>query len=212
MWQTQERLLLPHIQSYLDMEVRKALWLGSEAIITPVLLKCGWVLLAMRQDSRLELLLREMFVELGQNPVKLSKECLPLYGLQSRSMYNLGKSREAVALLEQVVKIHKTTLAEDHPDRLASQHELGIAYQANGQVREAVALLEQVVKIEETTLAEDHPDRLASQHELGIAYQANGQVREARELLEQVVEIKQSKFQKDHPSRVVSEQLLAFWS
>jgi tetratricopeptide (TPR) repeat protein len=146
----------------LDIEVRKALWLGSEAIITLVLLKCGWVLLVIQQDSRLEFLLREIFVKLRQNPVKLSKEYLPLYGLQSRSMYNLGKSRETMVLLEQVVKIHKTTLAEDHPDRLASQHELGIAYQANRQIREAVALLEQVVKIEKTILAEDHPDQLAS--------------------------------------------------
>ncbi len=32
-------------------------------------------------------------------------------------------------------------LAEDHPDQLASQHELARAYKANGQVKEAVALL-----------------------------------------------------------------------
>jgi hypothetical protein len=49
-----------------------------------------------------------------------------------------------VQLLEQVVKIRDTTLAEDHPHRLASQHELGRAYQANGQVKGAV---EQAVKI-----------------------------------------------------------------
>jgi hypothetical protein len=33
-----------------------------------------------------------------------------------------GQVKQAVALLEQVVAIHKRTLAEDHPDRLASQH------------------------------------------------------------------------------------------
>jgi uncharacterized membrane-anchored protein len=61
-----------------------------------------------------------------------------------------------------VVKIRTTTLAETHPDRLTSQHNLAIAYQANGQVTKAIKLLEQVVKIEATTLAETHPDRLAS--------------------------------------------------
>ena len=53
-------------------------------------------------------------------------------------------------------------LKEDHPDRLASQHELAGAYRADRQVKEAVKLLEQVVAIREKMLKEDHPDRLAS--------------------------------------------------
>ena len=69
-------------------------------------------------------------------------------------------------------------IAEDHPSRLASQHELAGAYQANGQVDEAVTLLEHVVKVKEK-LVEDHPSRLASQHKLAGAYRANGQVDEA---------------------------------
>jgi tetratricopeptide (TPR) repeat protein len=58
--------------------------------------------------------------------------------------------------------IDSRTLAEDHPDRLASQHALARTYEANGQVKEAIALLEQVVVIEARTLAEDYPDGLAS--------------------------------------------------
>jgi hypothetical protein len=46
-----------------------------------------------------------------------------------------------------VVEIRGTTLAPDHPSRLASQHALAGAYQANGQVQEAAVLLEQVVNI-----------------------------------------------------------------
>ena len=65
-----------------------------------------------------------------------------------------GQVEKAVELLEQVVKIVETTLAETHPDRLASQYVLAIAYRANRQVEKAVELLEQVVKIEGTTLAE----------------------------------------------------------
>ncbi|KAF7505310.1 hypothetical protein GJ744_001013 [Endocarpon pusillum] len=53
-----------------------------------------------------------------------------------------GQVKEALSLLEQVVKISEQTLAEDHPDRLASQHELARAYKANGQIKEAVSLLE----------------------------------------------------------------------
>jgi tetratricopeptide (TPR) repeat protein len=70
-------------------------------------------------------------------------------------------------------------LAETHPDRLTSQHNLARAYQDNGQITEAIKLLDQVVKIEATTLAETHPDRLDSLHNLAMAYQDNGQVTEA---------------------------------
>ncbi len=116
--------------------------------------------------------------------------------------------KEAVKLLERVVAIRTEVLAEDHPSRLASQHELARAYQANGQVKEAVKLLEHVVAIKAEVLAEDHLDRLASQHALARAYQANGQVKEAIELLEHVVNIKQKIMAEDHPSRLASEELL----
>jgi thioredoxin-like negative regulator of GroEL len=70
---------------------------------------------------------------------------------------------EAVELLEQVVRIEETTLAEDHPCRLASQHALARAYQGNGQVTEAVELLEQVVKIKRSKLYKGHPSRVVSE-------------------------------------------------
>ncbi|KAL9117774.1 MAG: hypothetical protein Q9187_005686 [Circinaria calcarea] len=170
MWRTRERRLLPHIQSYLDIEIRRVLTFGTDATIIPILLQCGWALLKMRQDSRLGRVLDDMFVELKKNPEEVSAECLPLYELQARSLFNLGKSKRAVELLKQVVKIEET-LAVDHPDRLASQHALARAYKSNGQVKEAVELLEQVVKITEVTLAIDHPDRVASEKTLAYYLQ-----------------------------------------
>ncbi|CAH0019563.1 unnamed protein product, partial [Clonostachys rhizophaga] len=77
-----------------------------------------------------------------------------------------GRTKERLKVLEQVVAIREKALAEDHPNRLSSQHALALAYRANGQVKEAVQMLEQVVAIEEKTLAEDHPDRLVSQRAL----------------------------------------------
>ncbi|OBS17011.1 hypothetical protein FPOA_12468 [Fusarium poae] len=128
-----------------------------------------------------------------------------------RCLYVAGRISETVKLLEHVVRVHRMTLAESHPDRLASQHSLAGAYRANGQVREAVELLEHVVKVKETTLAESHPDRLASQHALAQAYQANVQVTEAVKLLEHVVAIKSQVMAPSHPSKQVSEQLLNKW-
>jgi tetratricopeptide (TPR) repeat protein len=121
-----------------------------------------------------------------------------------------GRIREAARSLEEACQWRNRHFAEDHPSRLASQHELAGAYLANGQVKEAAALLEQVVAIREQVLAEDHPDRLASQHALAGAYGANGQVKEAVALLEQVVAIREQVLAEDHPDRLASQQWLAY--
>lgn len=209
MWQTQERRLLPHVLSYLDIKVNKAFGLAAKSVITPLFLQCGRALFDMRQDSRLGQLIQDTFLELGQNPEEPSKEYLLLYDLHAMSLSNMGKHKKAVALLEQVIAIHKTTLAETHPDRLSSQHKLASAYRANGQITEAIKLLEQVVKIKGRMLAETHPSRLASQHALALAYRANGQVTEAVKLLEQVVEIKGRMLAETHPDWLASQHELA---
>ncbi|EXL66951.1 hypothetical protein FOPG_16902 [Fusarium oxysporum f. sp. conglutinans race 2 54008] len=115
-----------------------------------------------------------------------------------------GRVTEGVKLLEHVVAVKETTLAENHPDRLASQHTLAMAYEANGQIKKAVELLEH-----QTILTENHPDRLVSQHELAMAYEANGQIKEAVELLEHVVAIGQTTWAENHPNRLTSQHALA---
>ncbi len=74
-----------------------------------------------------------------------------------------------------MVAVRKQTLLETHPSRLNSQHELAIAYQANGHVKEAIEILERVVAVWKQTQAETHPDRLASQRALETMKQESGQ-------------------------------------
>ena len=136
-----------------------------------MLFQCGCLLDQLRMDSTLQELLGELLADLGMNLVEPLEALLPLYKLLSSNLYNTGKAKEAVKVLERIGHLEELQLAEDHPSLLASQHELAAAYQANGQVKEALQLLEHVVKVEKTTLAEDHPDRLASQHALARAYQ-----------------------------------------
>jgi hypothetical protein len=63
---------------------------------------------------------------------------------------------------EHVVAVHEKGLAEEHPDRLASQHVLAGAYEAYGQVQKAVKLLEHVVAVKGRFLRDDHSSRLRS--------------------------------------------------
>ncbi|KAK0622757.1 P-loop containing nucleoside triphosphate hydrolase protein [Immersiella caudata] len=120
-----------------------------------------------------------------------------------------GRIKEAVKYSADAFYWAKSHLTEDQPYRLASQHALATAYQANGQVGEAITLLEQVVAIRANVLADNHPSRLASQHELARAYQANGQVGEAITLLEQVVAIRANVLADNHPDRLASQHELA---
>ncbi|KAF5269078.1 hypothetical protein FOXYS1_10 [Fusarium oxysporum] len=120
-----------------------------------------------------------------------------------------GQIKEAVKLLEHVVAVRTTALAENHPDRLTSQHALAMVYRDNGQIKEAVKLLEHVVAVGKATLAENHPSRLASQHELAIAYRANGQIKEAVKLLEHVVAVRKTALAENHPDRLTLQHALA---
>jgi hypothetical protein len=76
--------------------------------------------------------------------------------------------QRAVQLLEHVVAVREKVLAEEHPDRLASQHELAGAYRADGQVQRAVELLEHVVAVKARFLRDDYPSRLVSLEALAV--------------------------------------------
>lgn len=102
-----------------------------------------------------------------------AEQLLNVQKLAAYCLLDTGKVREAQELLERVVEIRERTLPPEHPNRLASQHDLASAYLANGRAREAPQLLERVVEIQERTLPPEHPDRLISQQSLGAVRQAN---------------------------------------
>ena len=168
--------------------------------------RLSYVLHILRADKAVIEMLQACFIEADQSWTKFTnaEHIGDLYG---RCLLDHGDVKKAVQMLEDVAKIRKEKLAEDHPDRLASQYALAIAYEANGQIGKAVELLEHVVKVEEN-LATDHPSRLASQHALAEAYRVNRQIGKAVELLEHVVKVEEN-LATDHPSRLASQHVLA---
>ncbi|KIN02921.1 hypothetical protein OIDMADRAFT_144079 [Oidiodendron maius Zn] len=236
-WRPYRIHLNVHLQSFLNADSRENISSGT-IWINQTLFQCGRLLHQLRMDSMLQKLVGELFSALVIDPVEPLEDLLPLYKLLSKNLISTGKTKEAIKVLERIGHLEERMLAEDHPDRLASQYELAGAYRANGQIKEAVQLLEHVVKIQERmlaeyhpdrlvsqhtlagayrangqirerTLAEDHPDQLASQHELAGAYRANGQVKEAIQLLEHVVKIQERTLAEDHPNRLASQHTLA---
>ncbi|KAF1951354.1 hypothetical protein CC80DRAFT_210229 [Byssothecium circinans] len=166
LWQVCERELRPHVQSLLSPGVQAMLSCGPQEAVLAVLLRCGWALNTMREDARLEQLLSGIYQALDITPSDPSREHVPIWDLAASNMGYMGHAKETVELLEHVVEIRETTLDERHPDRLASQHQLASAYQANGQTTKAVELLEHVVKIKRATMTATHPSRLVSERAL----------------------------------------------
>ena len=149
----------------------------------------------------LEILRREESQEMSERYTLLSKV--------GKCILADGRTKEAVTLFGDMCAWNEGQYDEEHPDRLASQHELVRAYQSNGQIKQAVELLEHVVAVRERTQDEEHPDRLVSQHVLAGAYESNGQIEQAVELLEYVVAVQERTLDEEHPNRLASQHELA---
>ena len=205
----QKHQVQPHVEALVGWPVSRALSTGPPTLVARMLVHCGQYLLDQRSDGKLYALLQALLTSLGLNRLQVEQAWIGLYDFAALASLYHGRVEEAVALLEQVVKIRKQTLAVEHPSRLASQHELAGAYRANGQVREAVALLEEVVEIRKQTLVAEHPDRLASQFYLAVYVWDLGEREASLSLMTHVVNIYKQVQDEQHPARQDSEWWLA---
>ncbi|KAF2875101.1 acyl transferase/acyl hydrolase/lysophospholipase [Massariosphaeria phaeospora] len=123
-WQVYERQLRPHVQSFLSPSVEAMFSFGPLGTMLPILLECGWALNTMREDSRLESLLEGIYRVFQIAPLDPSREHIVIWDLAARNLRYMGQARQAVALLEHVVKVKQTIIAEKHPSRLVSERAL----------------------------------------------------------------------------------------
>ena len=122
---------------------------------------------------------------------------------------DLGLPYEALTL-DVAVDALERLLGPDHPDTLASRHNLAGAYREAGRLTEAIALYEQVLTDCVRILGEDHPDTLISRHNLAGAYQKAGRLTEAIALYEQVLTDHTRVLGQDHPHTLTSRHNLAY--
>jgi len=176
--------------------------------IVQILMLCGWILEDLRYDRDLANLLDWIFGELDISLDSASLIILPIYHLAARNKYNLGQTKKAIEVFERVAEVREITLDEKHPDRLATQHELGRAYLADGQTKKAIEVFEKVAEVDGITLDEKHPDRLTTQHELSRAYLADGQTKKAIEVFEKVAEVRGITLDEKHPDRLTTQHAL----
>ncbi|RKP04451.1 P-loop containing nucleoside triphosphate hydrolase protein, partial [Thamnocephalis sphaerospora] len=117
--------------------------------------------------------------------------------------------QKAIPLLEHVVTVQKTTLADEELPRLVSQQTLASAYLDDRQIEKAISILQHVTAVQKRTLAEENPYRLRSHHTLASAYVENHQIKKAIPIFEHVVAVQARTLAEEDLSRLASEYALA---
>jgi tetratricopeptide (TPR) repeat protein/predicted Ser/Thr protein kinase len=98
----------------------------------------------------------------------------------------LGNLEQALTLLEKARATRTKLLGPNHPDTLATIHNLASAYRETGRAAEAIPLLEQVRDQWLKQLGPRDKSTLLTQHELAFAYKAVGRTADAVALYERV--------------------------
>ncbi|XXG98067.1 hypothetical protein Hte_004385 [Hypoxylon texense] len=120
----------------------------------------------------------------------------------------IGRTREAIRVLEYVLSAQKGTLAEEDHSWIISEHQLARAYLESKRIEDATKLLEHVVAVRKRRLTERDRDRLTSEYDLAGAYLQAKRVKEAITMLEHVVTVQTKMLEEDDIDRVSSQELL----
>ncbi|KIX09329.1 uncharacterized protein Z518_00408 [Rhinocladiella mackenziei CBS 650.93] len=116
-WQKIGRQLRPHLQTMVSWEMSLMFSSEPSMMVIRILMNCGWLLYEIRDDAKVFVLMDRLFTYLGLDRLTVDPRWLQVYDLTARNFRNYGKIKEAVSLLEQVVKIQEQTPLEDRPDR-----------------------------------------------------------------------------------------------
>ena len=100
-----EKQLRPHLQSFINVGLERLLPDCPERPLLPILLKCGWILESIQDDSTLDHLLTSIFSRLCIHREIRSMEFAELCHLDAARLIYLGDVGSALRLLEQMSHI-----------------------------------------------------------------------------------------------------------
>ncbi|HEX6685893.1 MAG TPA: tetratricopeptide repeat protein [Candidatus Limnocylindrales bacterium] len=125
-------------------------------------------------------------------------------------LLDAGDLTRAAALFEESAAARERVLGGDHPDTLASRHNVAYVYESMGRLAKAIGLYERVLADSEQILGGDHPDTLVSRHNLASVYRSAGRLEEALDLHERVLADRVLVLGGDHPNTLESRHGLAY--
>ena len=126
-----------HVRACVNHEIEDYTQNMSDIEAAQILFQLAYVLDTVSEQSSPGLLVQRIRLRLQDRYGADQETAIQIKIFSGRISLQQGNYGEAVELLEHVVRVREK-LAEDHPNRLASQHELARAYEANGQIDKAV--------------------------------------------------------------------------
>ena len=115
--------LQPHVRACVNHEIEDYTQSMSDIEAAQILFQLAYVLDSMNEQSSLSLLVQRIRLRLQDRYGADQETAIQIKIFSGRVSLQQGNYGEAVELLEHVVRVREK-LAEDHPDRLASQHAL----------------------------------------------------------------------------------------
>jgi tetratricopeptide (TPR) repeat protein len=115
------------------------------------------------------------------------------------SLYQQGKTTEAVPLAQTMVKIRSRVQGEKHPDTASSLNNLALLYQSQGKYAQAEPLFRDALKIDREVLGEKHPHTALSLNNLAELLWSQGKYAEAEPLYRDALKINREVQGEKHP-------------
>ena len=119
-------------------------------------------------------------------------------GAVSVYLLSRGRYNEAQTLLEQLFAEQRQLYGSEHPDVLATMHELAKVYYHQGQYAEAEKLYNRVLRSFEQQLGSDHVDVLKIMNNLALVYDGQARYAEAEKLYNRVLRSQEQQLGSDH--------------
>ncbi len=82
------------------------------------------------------------------------------------ALNNHGKYDEALRIYEGVVNVKERVLGVEHPDTLATRHNMASALNEQGKYDESLRIYEEVLDVEERVLGAEHPSTLTTRYNM----------------------------------------------
>jgi tetratricopeptide (TPR) repeat protein len=127
----------------------------------------------------------------------------------STSFANLGERVIATDQVERARAIWSKHLGPDHPDTLASIHNLANCYYAAGRHQDALKLREETLALMKVKLGLDDPKTLGAMSNLAVSYSTVGETDKALKLSEETLALRKAKLGPQDPATLMSMNNLA---
>lgn len=176
---------------------------SSSASPVGTLLWLGERLLAEDEPARATLILE------AASPLTPPENRLRLARALDASYERAGQSQSAISMWQSTAQALEGALGPDHPDTLASRHNLAVTHLRLGDTEKATPALLALLADRERVLGSDHLDTLLTRMITAVAHLRNHDPEQATRLIEVTLASSETLLGGDHPNTLALRQYAA---